>query len=78
MSTPHQPGEDRLEGIEIFDSEVSGAPILKAANAYMDCEVISRMEAGDHWVIYAKVEGGKVLDDAALTSVCHRKVGNHY
>lgn len=42
------------------------------------CQVMSRMEAGDHWVIYARVDQGQVLNDSALTSVHHRKVGNHY
>lgn len=48
------------------------------ANAILECQVSSRMEAGDHWLVYATVLGGKVMDDAAPTAVHHRKVGNHY
>lgn len=51
---------------------------LQDANAYMDCEVSSDFEAGDHRVVYAIVKGAKVLQDASLTAVHHRKVGNHY
>lgn len=40
-------------------------------------QVVSRMEAGDHWIIYGQVNGGK-LQNEALTAVHHRKVGNHY
>jgi len=76
--TPKPPGADRLEGLETTDSPVSGCPVLKDANAYLDCEIVERMEAGDHWVVYARVTGGKVLSESALTSVHHRKVGNHY
>ena len=50
----------------------------QVANACLECQVVSRMEAGDHWLIYASVLSGKVLDDAAQTAVHHRKVGNHY
>ncbi|GAX73888.1 hypothetical protein CEUSTIGMA_g1338.t1 [Chlamydomonas eustigma] len=78
LARSFQPGEDRLAGLETIEGEVTGAPILKVANASLECQVVSRMEAGDHWLIYANVLGGKVLDEAALTSVHHRKVGNHY
>ncbi len=43
----------------------------------MECKVESRMEAGDHYIVYASVQSGKVLNDA-LTAVHHRKVANHY
>lgn len=41
------------------------------------CVQVSRMEAGDHWIVYGKVEAGK-LNSEELTAVHHRKVGNHY
>ncbi len=63
-----------MADLETRDSEVSGCPILDVANAYLDCEVMSRMEAGDHWVVYGRVLDGKVLADGALTAVHHRKV----
>jgi flavin reductase (DIM6/NTAB) family NADH-FMN oxidoreductase RutF len=52
--------------------------INQAAHAYMECEVASRMEAGDHYVVYATVLDGAVTDEAAQTAVHHRKVANHY
>jgi len=72
------PGDDRLAGLETIPGEITGAPVLKLANAYMECTVVSRMEAGDHWIVYASVLGGAVLDEAAPTAVHHRKVANHY
>lgn len=78
LARPFLPGEDRLEGLETIPGELSEAPILKVANASMECQVVSRMEAGDHWIVYANVLGGKVLNEAANTAVHHRKVGNHY
>jgi len=78
LARPFAPGEDRLAGLEFSKGEFSGAPLLKDANAHMECQVASRMEAGDHWVVYATVANGKVVDDSAATAVHHRKVANHY
>ncbi len=39
---------------------------------------VSRMEAGDHWVVYGHVLDGELQSDTELTAVMHRKAGNHY
>lgn len=36
------------------------------------------MEAGDHWVVYAEVSDGKVLDERSEAAVHHRKLGTNY
>ncbi|MBR8831976.1 MAG: putative diflavin flavoprotein A 3 [Chroococcopsis gigantea SAG 12.99] len=71
------PGADRFAGIKTYPAE-NGAPILADALAYNECEVTSRMDCGDHWVIYSTVVRGRVARLDALTAVHHRKVGNHY
>ncbi|NWF60477.1 MAG: flavin reductase [Fischerella sp.] len=71
------PGADRFEGVKTQPAE-NGAPILTDALAYMECEVISRMDGGDHWIVYSTVYAGRVSKPDALTAVHHRKVGNHY
>ncbi|MEA5576497.1 diflavin flavoprotein [Anabaena sp. UHCC 0451] len=71
------PGADRFEGIKTQPAE-NGAPILGDALAYMECEVVSRMDCGDHWAVYSTVYAGRVSKPEALTAVHHRKVGNHY
>lgn len=38
----------------------------------------SSMAAGDHYVVYSKVAGGKVLAASALSAVHHRKTGTSY
>ena len=76
---PFAPGEDRFEGLEVTRAEASGAAVLSAAAAaYLECTVAQRMEAGDHWVLYATVGGGKVLDEGAQSAVHFRKVGTSY
>ncbi|MDZ8184666.1 MAG: diflavin flavoprotein [Nostoc sp. ChiSLP02] len=71
------PGADRFEGVKTQPAE-NGAPILTDALAYMECEVVSRMDCGDHWAVYSTVYAGRVSQPDALTAVHHRKVGNHY
>ncbi|MBW4673706.1 MAG: diflavin flavoprotein [Desmonostoc geniculatum HA4340-LM1] len=71
------PGADRFEGVRTQAAE-NGAPILTDALAYMECEVVSRMDCGDHWAVYSTVYAGRVSKPDALTAVHHRKVGNHY
>lgn len=74
---PFNPGENRFEGIDT-DIADNGAYILKDAIAYLECTVKRRMDCGDHWVVYATIDGGQVLDSTAKTAVHHRKTGNHY
>lgn len=71
------PGADRFEGVRTQPAE-NGTPILADALAYMECEVQSRMDCGDHWVVYSNVYTGRVSKPESLTAVHHRKVGNHY
>ena len=74
---PFSPGEDRFNSVDITESD-HGCPILKDALAYLECRVASRMECGDHWVVYAVVEQGQVMNPDVKTAVHHRKSGNHY
>jgi flavorubredoxin/flavin reductase (DIM6/NTAB) family NADH-FMN oxidoreductase RutF len=74
---PFRPGEDRFEGVETLETEHGGIA-LAAALSYLDCRVINRMECGDHWVIYAQVDEGQLLDSHGLTALHHRKSGRNY
>ncbi|KAF8073046.1 dfa6 [Scenedesmus sp. PABB004] len=78
MTKPFAPGTDRLAALPHHDSEASGCPVLDDSHAVLDCSVVSRMEAGDHWIVYGQVNAGKLTSDTLLTAVHHRKVGNHY
>lgn len=74
---PFGPGEDRFAGIETEAVE-SGGVFLKDALSYLECKVESRMECGDHWVIYAVVSNGQVLRSNVKTALHHRKSGSTY
>jgi flavorubredoxin/flavin reductase (DIM6/NTAB) family NADH-FMN oxidoreductase RutF len=71
------PGADRFAGIKTYPA-TNDSPILGEALAYVECEVVSRMECSDHWIVYSKVDAGRVSKLDGLTAVHHRKVGNHY
>jgi flavin reductase (DIM6/NTAB) family NADH-FMN oxidoreductase RutF len=77
MLKPFKPAEPRFEGLDVEKDEQTGCIILKDASAYVACTVKDRMDAGDHYVVYATVDGGKVLSDG-VTSVHHRKSGITY
>ncbi|MBH8564608.1 diflavin flavoprotein [Nostoc sp. CENA67] len=71
------PGADRFAGVKTYPAN-NGSPILADALAYIECEITTRMDCGDHWVIYSTVQTGRVAKVNALTAVHHRKIGNHY
>lgn len=71
------PGEDRFAGVETMEAS-NGCPVLTDALAYLECQVISRMECGDHWVVYAAIENGHLLNNDGVTAVHYRKSGTHY
>ncbi len=74
---PFDPGSNRLLGLDL-NSSPNNQPILKDALAWLECTVVKRMECGDHWVIYAEINHGKVLNKADLTAVHHRRSGAAY
>ncbi len=77
FSKPFAPGEDRFAGLEIEETP-NGQIIIPDSLAWLDASVKERMECGDHWVIYAEVNYGNVLNKDDLTAVHHRKSGSNY
>ncbi len=71
------PGADRFAGLKI-DNSPSGQPILPEALAWLEGCVKLRMECGDHWLIYAEVNNGQVLDSEGVTAIHHRRTGANY
>ena len=71
------PGADRFADVKTYPA-TNGSPILADSLAYIECEVVSRMECSDHWIVYSTIDAGRVAKSESLTAVHHRKVGNHY
>lgn len=60
--------DDKFAAVAWLPSDrAAGSPILHEHSvAYAECVVEQALEAGDHWVFIARVEGGKVLGGAPL------------
>ena len=71
------PGANRFQGLTIENSP-GGQPIIPEALAWLEGCVKQRMECGDHWLIYAEINYGKVLDETGITAVHHRRTGANY
>ncbi len=74
---PFAPGADRFAGLELERSP-GGQPILPEALAWLEARVQQRMECGDHWLLYAQVEQGGLLDPEGITAVHQRRSGANY
>lgn len=74
---PFPPGADRFAGLETQASP-GGQPLLPEAVAWLEASVKQRMECGDHWVLYAQVHHGGLLDAKATTAVHQRRNGGSY
>ena len=74
---PFAPGADRFAGLELAESP-AGQPLLPDGLAWLECCVRQRMECGDHWLLYAEVQAGALLDPTASTAVHQRRSGAHY
>jgi flavorubredoxin/flavin reductase (DIM6/NTAB) family NADH-FMN oxidoreductase RutF len=74
---PFAPGEDRFQDLPT-ETAHNGCPILSESLAYVECRIANRMECGDHWLLYAIAEQGKLLQSEGFTAVHHRKSGTHY
>ncbi len=74
---PFAPGENRFKDLNLEESP-NRQLILPDALAWLEGCVNQRMECGDHWLIYAEIKHGKVLDKEGMTAVHHRRTGANY
>ena len=74
---PFAPGADRFAGLVMKESP-GGQPVLPEALAWLEATVVQRMECGDHWLIYARVNHGGLLDAAGTPAVHQRRIGSAY
>nr|WP_041237624.1 diflavin flavoprotein [Gloeothece citriformis] len=70
-------GENTFPDVETQRS-TNGCLILSSALAYLECTVQQRMASGDHWLIYAVVNKGEVLERNGVTAIWQRKSGSCY
>jgi flavin reductase (DIM6/NTAB) family NADH-FMN oxidoreductase RutF len=71
-----EPGAPAFDGIDV-ERPAEGDPILSEALAYLRCQVIGRLKAGDHDVFLGRLIAGRVLNDGH-PMIHIRKSGFHY
>jgi flavin reductase (DIM6/NTAB) family NADH-FMN oxidoreductase RutF len=74
------PGADVFNGVASFEVETpqgANAIVVKDACAYVVCQAVSRMEAGDHVIVTGIVVMGDAAGDA-LVAASHRKSAAYY
>jgi flavorubredoxin/flavin reductase (DIM6/NTAB) family NADH-FMN oxidoreductase RutF len=74
---PPAPGNNQFTGIET-ETAANGCLMLPEALSFLECTVQNRMDCGDHWLLYALVTNGKVLETTGVTAVNHRKSSSQY
>lgn len=74
---PPTPSENPFENVAT-SSAGNGCLILTDALAYLECTVQNRMDCGDHWLLYAQVDNGKLLEATGVTAINHRKSASQY
>ncbi len=57
------------------DYTEQGGLFLSESVAYLECKTQQRSMCGDHWLLYATVEHGKVLNGFGQTAIHHRSSG---
>lgn len=67
--------EPAFAGIEV--ERLQGAPIVAAAHAALQCRITATQAAGDHFLVLAKVEFGRVQHEGR-PGVHVRRSGSHY
>nr|AUG32358.1 putative flavoprotein [Paulinella longichromatophora] len=74
---PFKPGVNRFIGLDLQETP-GGQRLIPEALAWLEASVSQRMECNDHWVIYAQVEYGGLLDGNSYTAVHQRRSGANY
>jgi flavin reductase (DIM6/NTAB) family NADH-FMN oxidoreductase RutF len=68
--------DDAFKGLEV-DRSGAGGPVLAEALAVLECRIVERMSAGDHDLVIAQIEAGRLLGEGQ-PMVHIRKNGFHY
>ncbi len=70
------PGQSPFEGVSVLRKK-TGSALLSEAMAFLDCELVHEVDAGDHTVFFAKIVEGGLLNEGH--SMVHlRRNGFHY
>lgn len=55
-------GADKFDGVDWRPAAVTGSPVIEGVLAHLDCTIHAVHEAGDHYVVLARVEHLEAVD----------------
>lgn len=58
-----RPSDQKFEGVE-WRPSANGSPIIDGVVAWIDCEITSVVDAGDHWIVIGAVRDMAIEQDA--------------
>lgn len=77
FAKPQEPGTDRFAGLPLAATQ-NNCPAFEAAVSYLECQVESLADAGDHVLAVVQVVHGQLLNADAEPMVHLRKNGFQY
>ena len=67
-------GSERFDRVPWSEPSVKAAgPVLDIAYGAFECETVERLEMGDHWVIFGRVDAGGQTNKAASPLLYHSR-----
>jgi flavin reductase (DIM6/NTAB) family NADH-FMN oxidoreductase RutF len=67
--------EEALKQLSTHPAQ-NGCLILDDALSYLECIVENRIETGDRWLVYARIENGELLDREGVTAIHYRRAAS--
>lgn len=77
FARPFKEGENRFAGLKLVEADTAG-PVFAEALSYLDCTVKEQINAGDHLLVLAEINAGKLLNEADEPMLHTRKNGFQY
>ena len=69
-------GYEKLKAEKVFESPATGTPVLSGVPAFLDCQVVDTVQAGNHTLFIGEVKAAKIIDDGAILTTSNSKL--HY
>lgn len=71
---PAESGYQKLQHADIGKSPVSGTPLIQGALGFIDCQVVSQVDVGNHTLFIAEVKAAELHHDNYLLTTSNSKL----
>lgn len=63
FASPGRPEQDQFAGVDHVRGDVTGAPLVRRAIGWLECETWAEYAGGDHLILVGRVVSARVLPD---------------